>query len=55
MSFLELHKAYPHSLATPFTKIEYLVRMFKDGTRLIDFNTTMILIDMDLQVLGEYE
>ena len=55
MIFPELLKAYPHALATPFTKIKYLVKMFKDGTRLIDFNTTMILIDMDLQALGDYE
>jgi hypothetical protein len=46
---------YPHSLATPFTKIEYLIKIFKDGTKLVDFNTAMILLDMDLQVLGEYD
>ena len=47
--------SYSHSLVTPFTKIEYLVKLFKEGTSFVDFNAGRILLDIFCQGNNEIQ
>ena len=42
-------KVYSHSLATPFTKIEYLIKMFEEGINFVNFNSYRIHLSIELQ------